>query len=476
MIFHIFSYEWKKLRSENLLWISTFIIAFLIVAAFINGKQWYDFENKTMSGIAADYNTQLDTTRNNLLTNSDPRLPMGIDAPQNPSRFYANYTLGTAKPLKPIAVFSIGQSDLYPGYSVFSARDKSKLIQDSEIQNPVHLMTGKFDLTFVIVYIFPLLIMAWSYDLFSGEEERRTTVLIRSYGFSLGRYVLCKALFQFLLISNVFSSVLLILILPSHQQLLSAASIMDVVFFWALAIAYILFWFSVSLVINALKQSSLFNGVALISVWVILLLGIPYMVSFRAIHQFPIPSREIQALTKRTIAKQVDRDKALEKIVSQNPEFGRFRTDTTVQLIFEATHGYPKYVSYQNELEARYRLMEDSVLDQLLSQESACRLARFASPSLVTTQAMNLLAATSTVNFVSYMKAREDYYQQWRQQNLERVLMKQPVYLDDLDRIAAFRWVNPAPYTLVLAIKDIAFLIILAGILSGASLLQYRNM
>jgi ABC-2 type transport system permease protein len=56
---------------------------------------------------------------------------------------------------------AIGQSDLYPYYFKISTNSKETFANNDEIENPVHLLAGRFDLAFVIVYLLPLVILAF---------------------------------------------------------------------------------------------------------------------------------------------------------------------------------------------------------------------------------------------------------------------------------------------------------------------------
>ena len=44
-------------------------------------------------------------------------------------------------------------------------------------RTPSHLLTGSFDLAFVIVYLYPLMLLALSYNILSGEQEQGTLAL-----------------------------------------------------------------------------------------------------------------------------------------------------------------------------------------------------------------------------------------------------------------------------------------------------------
>jgi ABC-2 type transport system permease protein len=73
-------------------------------------------------------------------------------------------------------------------------QSKIHFIHNNDIENPSHLLSGHFDLAFVIVYLFPLLIFALSYNLLSAEREIGTLRLLMSQPLALRTLVPGKVL------------------------------------------------------------------------------------------------------------------------------------------------------------------------------------------------------------------------------------------------------------------------------------------
>ncbi len=80
-------------------------------------------------------------------------------------------------PDAPLAIAAVGLSDLYPHAFKVSAGSKDSFLFVDEIANPAHLLSGSFDLAFVIVYLYPLLLLALCYNVLSGEQEQGTLAL-----------------------------------------------------------------------------------------------------------------------------------------------------------------------------------------------------------------------------------------------------------------------------------------------------------
>src|SRR6266508_4576303 len=107
----------------------------------------------------------------------NPRLP-SVAA----SRTGPRYALA---PPAPLAALAVGQSDLYPYYFKVTSQSKQTFTANDEIENPTNLLAGRFDLAFVIIYLYPLLILALSYNLISAEREQGTLAMLMSQPVSL---------------------------------------------------------------------------------------------------------------------------------------------------------------------------------------------------------------------------------------------------------------------------------------------------
>jgi hypothetical protein len=80
-----------------------------------------------------------------------------------------------AIPPAPLELIAVGQSDVYPLHtSVRAWSGADNLFSQPQLQNPSNVIAGRFDLAFVTVYLYPLTILGFSYDLLSMERENGT--------------------------------------------------------------------------------------------------------------------------------------------------------------------------------------------------------------------------------------------------------------------------------------------------------------
>ena len=120
--------------------------------------------------------------------------------PRNPDA--VGRTLGAryaVMPPTPLAALAVGQSDLLPYYFKVTTDAKETVLAAAELENPQRLLTGRFDLAFVLIYLYPLLILALTYNLLSAEKEQGTLVLALSQPVSLRTLLLGKVASRFVL-------------------------------------------------------------------------------------------------------------------------------------------------------------------------------------------------------------------------------------------------------------------------------------
>lgn len=95
------------------------------------------------------------------------------------------------------APFSIGQSDLLPYYFKISTRSQTTFINNDDIENPTNLLSGRFDISFVIIYLLPLLILAVSYNFLSAEREAGTLQMLLAQPVALRKFIFGKITLRF---------------------------------------------------------------------------------------------------------------------------------------------------------------------------------------------------------------------------------------------------------------------------------------
>lgn len=173
-------------------------------------------------------------------------------------------TQPTAHVPLPEAALSLGQRDLHSYHQVVRLRSLYSSLFDSGFFNPSQVAAGHFDLSFVLVYLLPLLVIAVTFDLLSGDRERRTLPMLRASNLPLGKLVLGRLAVRFLLMTALCSGLVLASLIACGAP---GAAFLP----WLLAsLAYLTFWFSLAALVCGMGWSSARNAGTLLGLWTLL--------------------------------------------------------------------------------------------------------------------------------------------------------------------------------------------------------------
>ncbi|BAO77333.1 ABC transporter permease subunit [Winogradskyella sp. PG-2] len=160
-----------------------------------------------------------------------------------------------------ISAISIGQSDVNPLLQTVTIRGLEGQKYDTDFENPSLLMSGNLDLGFVIIYLFPLILIAMTFNLYSEEKESGTWRILAAQTSSKVSF-----LFKKLIVRIGFVFVILIVLLFLASAILQLQMDQN---FWTIfiqSILYLMFWSALCFWMISLLKSSSFNVLALISV------------------------------------------------------------------------------------------------------------------------------------------------------------------------------------------------------------------
>jgi ABC-2 type transport system permease protein len=193
---------------------------------------------------------------------------------------------------------SIGQRDIYPIFRKVTARclfyDGGGISFDDkyiETRNPAKSLAGNFDLGFVFIYLFPLVIIAITYNTLSAEKENGTYPLVRNLPVAFKFLIAYRLLFWMLVIfgMSVIFTIAGILFSPVPN-----AAIDHLIFYWfGVTFLYVLFWFALVWFVISFGKSSAVNALLLIGSWLLFLVVTPALVNNYISARYKISSRKV---------------------------------------------------------------------------------------------------------------------------------------------------------------------------------------
>ena len=306
----------------------------------------------------------------------------------------------------PIAALSIGQKDLNPSIQSVKILTLEGQKYDTDLVNPNKLLFGNLDLSFVLVYVFPLLIIAFTYNLRSEEEETGTWKIVSVMSNSNLKFLWSKLLVRLILLV-----LLMVLLYVVASVALGVSWNGQFLAFFATGLLYILFWFALSFWIISLRRNSNFNALMLLSFWLVMVIVFPAIVNNSITNRYPVPEALTTMIKQRDGYHQKwDTNKAgtLEKFYDLYPQFKEYGFPP------EEGFNWLWYYAMQHLGDAESRDESNAMIAKIHQREEVSRSwARFM-PSMHAQLAFNDLSGTSLVNHLKFLKSIDDFHEKTR--------------------------------------------------------------
>ncbi len=468
MFAHNFKYELKTLLRSKwliLLFITTFIVVFF---AGYNGQQKV---NRRAADIAKITKTVADSDQKMLqvLDSLEKGFEMNLSSwrsPQRPMTIGYSHPRVASMPPKPLSFISQGQSDLFSHYVQPRAYGDSFLFNYSELSNPVQLLFGSFDLAFVIIYIIPLIIIAFSFNIFSAEKEYGSLKLIASQPISIIKWTFQKIGIRYLWL--VIITFLILIITFTVNGFDFSKNLSGFTSMFLLVLAYITFWFSIVFLVNIFVNNSAKNAVSLLAIWVVIILIIPATISQFGNSLYPVPSRTKLITEVREFKEEISKkqDKILDNFLRDHPEYADNGKGTNYSF-------WHKYLASQDIIEDELAPLVKTYEGQLKEQQNWVQKWQYFSPAIIVQQAFNSIAGTSTLDYQSYRQQVSTYTKEWRNYFVPMLYKNEKFSTEKYDNLPVFNFKNPESTSVPKALIPL-FIFSLVIILIGVSVFKKK--
>ncbi len=286
----VFLVEQKSLWRDRGLWALLSVLFAVAAYATVAGATFARFEQRSIQRALAHEAAARASLADEALALSRGESPRaGADA-GDPHRVSTELLPRVAAlPQAPLGTLAVGQRDVLPQLERVTTATRATDSTTDDGSSPSRRASGAFDLAFVLVFLLPLVVIALSYDLSSGERERGTLALVLSQPVTLTSFVFGKALARALV---VLVAALVIGVLPplvtSHS--LSGAGL-PTLLLAACLLGYTTFWFALAMAVDAWGRSASTNALSLIGLWLALLFVVPGLLGVAVDTLSPSPSR-----------------------------------------------------------------------------------------------------------------------------------------------------------------------------------------
>jgi len=460
--------DWRLLRAERAPRLLLLVLALAVAYAARGGREWQARQHEARAMALAFDRARLDSLGATLVARAadttpvaafgDPRAPYAVGA--SLGRRWATLP---ALPLGPVAG---GQSDLFPAYHRVSMLARETLYANEELENPAHLLAGRFDLAFVVVFVYPLLVIALAYNALALERERGTLRLLLAQPVR-GRTVLLAKV-----ATRAGALTLAAVALVLGGALLAGVDVAAPGAWPALALgalvtaAYGLVWFALALVVNAVGRTSSANALALVGLWIAVVVLVPSLLAAAVGAWAPAPSRVELVTAQRAAsdAAQARAATALAAFMQDHPELAPAGRPV------DAGNAGLRNLAVQEDIARAMAPVLARYEGALARQQAAAERWRFASPALVAHDALTVLAGTDAARYRRFGQAADDYVGDLRAFYAPMIARGAQFSAADVARIPSFAWQEaPSGTRLRRAAAAAAALLALAGVIALAA-------
>ncbi|MDN5210410.1 DUF3526 domain-containing protein [Fulvivirgaceae bacterium BMA12] len=309
-------YEWKSfIRNRFQLLMLAAAFAFGIYAIYY-GQSEINMQRQTIEAVTAlekkeffEYKTSFQEELSTL------EAEQTHDIASRPAYAWFRHGYHAILPPHDYASLAIGQRDLFRYYYRLTGMSLHYQLFENELANPVNLMTGNFDLSFILIYLFPLLIIAFCYSLFSAERENGTLALLQIQSVTIRKIILVRLAFYFTVVTGLALLISSIGLLTSGNPLAEQNRLPAVAWITGV-LAYCIFWFALMFLIVSFRKNSSFNAIVAAGCWLVFLIVVPALLNVLVTTKFPLSSTTLAGLMRRTsLENENDEEEAREVIM-----------------------------------------------------------------------------------------------------------------------------------------------------------------
>ncbi|MFB9110373.1 DUF3526 domain-containing protein [Flavobacterium gyeonganense] len=318
----------------------------------------------------------------------------------------------------PLNSLAIGQRDINTSIQSVTIRGLEAQKYDSELNNPNNLLLGNLDFSFVLIYLFPLLIIAFTYNIVSEEKESGTWKIVASQSDNTFLYILklfyIRILSLLALLTIILVVAVILLNIPFDSSLLT---------FYIISILYILFWFAVCFFIVSLQKNSNFNSVILLTVWLFLIIILPATINTYIVNKYPVPEALELTLKQRNAYHEkwdMDKKTTMDKFYSHYPQFKSY-------ILPDTEFSWLWYYAMQQMGDDESAKQSQELQTKLKQRNEASQMIAQFIPTLHTQIQLNAIAKSDLENQLLFMEKTKEFHEKMRLYFYPKIFDNAPV-------------------------------------------------
>jgi len=358
---------------------------------------------------------------------------------------------------------AIGQRDVNPSVQRVTIRALEAQKYDAGLTNPANLLLGNLDFSFVLIYLFPLLIIAFTYNLVAEERENGTWKIVAVQSRHPFRLVLQLVAIRVFVMLGVLVALLALAAFMLGIPVNAAFGA-----FGLTSVLYLLFWFAVCFWITSLHRSSSFNAMALVMIWMGLLIVWPAAVNNSIENRYPVPEAMNTMVKQRKAYHEkwdMDKQVTMDRFYAHYPQFKTYGLP-------DESFSWLWYYAMQQMGDDESAEQSAALREKLLQREVTSRHIAWLVPTLHTQLYLNELAQSGLGNQLRFLDAVNGFHEKKRLSFYPKIFGKAPVRATNWAAIRVETFADPVPTRYAELFMPLVFFGLLFGGLGWIGLKQ----
>lgn len=301
---------------------------------------------------------------------------------------------------------SIGQRDINPSIASVSITSLEGQKYASELINPMYKLLGNMDFSFVLIYFFPLIIIALCFNLLSEEREGGTWSLILTNSPNPAKVLRLKMGIRFISILTILFALLTI-----AKFYLDISFKAPFVAYILVAVLYLCFWVSLCWMVISFRQNSNANALVLLLSWILLTIVIPASINAVVIRLYPINESYNTVLDNREGVQNKwdkDRETTVKQFKELYPQFDEYKHPKN------ASFSWLWFYASQEMGDVEAQASAQKLRDKLQKRDAFSHYAGMLFPTIHTQLTLNAISLSDSKNFMHYVQELEQFHKQKR--------------------------------------------------------------
>lgn len=231
-------------------------------------------------------------------------------------------------PALPGAALAIGEADIRPGTVRVRAESLESVRTAAEIEHPARLASGRYDLMFFVVYLWPLVLLTLTASVLTQDREslRLRSLLLQGVGSS--RILLLQVAARVLLATAFLAVGVAGAALMLGAVRADAAGLAALASWTGIVLLYSGFWGAVAMAVCACCANRMSAAFAGFGLWLLFAIVAPAAIDVAARVGAPVPPRERYVQAMRDALDQVNANRAasMARFYDSHPEWKPSRT------------------------------------------------------------------------------------------------------------------------------------------------------